>query len=454
MSEIILEGVLQPNQQLTYVHVPFDVPPNTERIEVSYSYDASIGSDPQLTGGNTIDIGIFDPSGIGFCTEGYRGWSGSARKSFFVAQTDASPGYMPGEIQAGIWHICLGAYKVAAAGCHYQITIHLTLNEKCRATFPTLLRLRETSFKNIKSDGWYKGEIHCHTVHSDGDSTPGEIVQLAESLELDFIAITDHNNRTQGIDLERLETDLILIPGYEVTTYYGHWNIWGDNGWIDFRVQKADDLSRSIVEANARGFLVSCNHPKPYGPDWAFPEVEGYSCVEVWNGPWEVLNPIALEFWEARLRQGKRLTAVGGSDHHFSKREHPAKLGHPTNYIYCAGKPSAVELLGGLRAGHNFVSESPTGPQIYLSSGTAIMGDAVERPADELLMIHVRVINGAGTHLQVIDASGVVAHQDVVGAEAAFEFAVNTTATPYIRAQVIDPTTNYVRALTNPLYLG
>jgi hypothetical protein len=451
---ITIEGVLQPNQQLTYVHLPFEVPANIGRIDVAYSYDAEISSDPELTGGNTVDIGIFDPRGIDFCTEGYRGWSGSARKSFFIAQNDATPGYMPGEIQPGTWHICLGVYKVAADGCRYQVNISLTPSEESAFAFPELLRLSDTPSERIQPDGWYKGEIHCHTVHSDGDSTPGEIVQLAESLGLDFLAITDHNNRTQGIDLARIKTNLILIPGYEVTTYYGHWNIWGDNGWIDFRVQQADDLARAVNEANARGFLMSCNHPKPYGPDWAYPEVEGYSCVEVWNGPWEGLNPIALEFWEARLRRGKRLTAVGGSDHHFSWREHPAKLAHPTNYIYCPGKPSAVELLRALRAGHAFISESPLGPQLFLAANNAIMGDQVARPTNNQVPIQVQVVNGIGAHLQVFDASGVITQIEVNSVEAKFDFTVNVAETPYIRIQLVHPETGYVSALTNPIYIA
>lgn len=451
---ITLKGVLQPEQQLTYVHLPFEVPPDTGRIDVSYSYDTAISSDPGLTGGNTVDIGIFDPRGIGFCTEGYRGWSGSARQSFFVAQKDASPGYILGEVQPGTWHICLGAYKVAANGCRYQVHINLTPAEDDQHTFPPLLQLSDKPGKKINANGWYKGEIHCHTIHSDGDSTPGEIVQLAGALGLDFLAITDHNNRTQGIDLASMETDLILIPGYEVTTYYGHWNIWGDNGWIDFRVQEADDLARSVTEANARGFLVSCNHPKPYGPDWAFPEVEGYTCVEVWNGPWEMLNPIALEFWEAQLRQGKRLTAVGGSDHHFSKREHPARLGHPTNYVYCEREPSAVGLLHAVRAGHVFISEAPDGPQLFLTSGQAIMGDSVVCPANSLLPIRLQVVNGSGAQLQVIDASGVVTQATVSSEEVVFDFEVNFAITPYVRTQLIDPETGYVRALTNPIYLA
>ena len=213
-----------------------------------------------------------------------------------------------------------------------------------------------------KAGGWYRGELHSHTYHSDGDSPAIDVVRKAEALGLDFLAITDHNSICHQVELNRIDTPLILIPGYEVTTFHGHWNIWGDQGWIDFRILTAEQMSQAIQEAVRRGFLVSCNHPRQYGPPWAFGEVEGFHCVEVWNGPWPLLNEECLAFWEAKLRNGKRFSAVGGSDNHFLKREHHASLAVPTTYIYCEGDPSAAALLDGLRAGHAFVTESPDGP--------------------------------------------------------------------------------------------
>ncbi|MBE0688626.1 MAG: phosphoesterase, partial [Anaerolineae bacterium] len=78
MTEIILSGFVGPDQTRSYLHLPFEVPTQTGRIDVRYEYSAAIGSDPQLTGGNTVDIGIFDPRGTQFHSPGFRGWSGSA----------------------------------------------------------------------------------------------------------------------------------------------------------------------------------------------------------------------------------------------------------------------------------------------------------------------------------------------------------------------------------------
>jgi len=432
--------------------VPFEVPAHTGRIDVRYSYDAAISSDPTLSGGNTIDIGIIDPRGAQFLTQGFRGWSGSARQQFHIAEASATPGYMPGPIQAGTWYICLGAYKVAEAGCRCHIEITGTPSTATSTPdFPVLLPVRGESKHRQSADGWYKGEIHCHTVHSDGDSTPDEVIAIAESLGLDFLAITDHNNRSHLVELAQKNTDLILIPGYEVTTYYGHWNIWGNAPWIDFRVQSPDDLRRAIQEAQQQGYLVSCNHPRPYGPDWAFPEVEGYTCVEVWNGPWELLNETCLAFWDAHLKKGQRLVAVGGSDFHFSKEAHIAKLAHPTVYIHCDGQPSAANLLRNLRAGHAFVTESPIGPRLDLRAGAALMGDSVSA-LDGPITLTVR--DGIGAEVQFFTAAGRVASYPVHDAVEHFEYRPEGPTGGYVRAQLADPETRHCRAVTNPIYFS
>ncbi|MBK8034393.1 MAG: PHP domain-containing protein [Chloroflexi bacterium] len=454
-QHLIINGRLTPDQTLTYVHVPFTVPEDIERIDVAYSYDAAISSDPLVSGGNTIDIGIFDPRGVDFLKAGYRGWSGSARRKFSVGRTTATPGYMPGTIFAGTWNICLGAYKVAPQGCNYQLDIRLIpAIEGADPGLPARLPLDDSKTLPIKPDGWYFGELHCHTINSDGDSTSAEIVALAEALGLDFLAIMDHNNLTHQVDLNGLQsqTRLLLIPGYEVTTYYGHWNIWGDGAWVDFRVQQPADLDRAIAFAREQGYLVSCNHPRPFGPDWAFPQVTGYDCVEVWNGPWELLNPLCLAFWEAHLQRGERLVAVGGSDHHFSHQAHEHQLGTPTVAVYIAPdqRPTARRLRDALRAGHCFITERPTGPRLTLRSGAAIMGDSL--PLTERLVLEIDVQHGAGTTLQILGTHGEIRTLAIEQDSVQLALDIALAGSSYIRAQLSDPASGHLRALTNPLY--
>src|SRR5438067_1934947 len=71
-STIMLEGFIPAEKTGSYLHLPFEVPPGTGRIDIHYSYDSAIGAEPQYSGGNTIDIGLFDERGP---VEGFRGWS-------------------------------------------------------------------------------------------------------------------------------------------------------------------------------------------------------------------------------------------------------------------------------------------------------------------------------------------------------------------------------------------
>lgn len=467
-SEIItLEGHAEPEQTLSYLHLPFNVPAGTVRIAASYAYSAAISSDPHVTGGSTVDIGIFDTRGTDFMTEGFRGWSGSARQSFFIGTDDATPGYMPGPIQPGTWYICLGLYKVAPDGCDYRVEIELTRSDDMQPVleFPARLPLRHQPEEGQPSwprsaDGWYKGELHCHTYHSDGDSDPLEVVARAEALSLDFLAITDHNVLSQLVTLNRAQTSLMLIPGCEVTTYKGHWNIWGDTtaGWIDFRILTEEAMRTAVSEALRRGYTISCNHPRPYGPEWVYDQIEGFHTMEVWNGPWEIFNSTALAFWENKLRAGQRYTAVGGSDAHFHHREHIAKLAQPTNWIYVEGDPSPAKLTEAMRAGHVFVTHGPDGARLFLTIGDAIMGDRIPRSGLQSARAAVRVEGAAGHALELYTSAGRM-HRESISSnvwETEIDLSAIDDAALYIRAQIVEESITEsdaaVTALTNPIY--
>jgi len=241
-TTITLEGFIPAEKTGSYLHLPFEVPPGTGRIDIHYSYDSAIGAEPQYSGGNTIDIGLFDERGP---VEGFRGWSGSDRADFFLASDSAAPGYMPGPILPGTWYILFGLYKLAPQGCQYKVSIGVTPG-KFDMPFPPLLSPTRTSAHLPKGlNHWYRGELHCHSVHSDGDSLPRTIIERAQSLGLDFLALTDHNILSHWADLASQHPDnLTLIPGYEVTTYRGHWNIWGGQGFIDFQIETAEQMER------------------------------------------------------------------------------------------------------------------------------------------------------------------------------------------------------------------
>ena len=66
-------------------------------------------------------------------------------------------------------------------------------------------------------------DLHIHTIYSDGDKTPKEIVNMARDMGLSTIAITDHDmidglKTLSESDLEGIE----FIPGVELTARVSH----------------------------------------------------------------------------------------------------------------------------------------------------------------------------------------------------------------------------------------
>ena len=67
---------------------------------------------------------------------------------------------------------------------------------------------------------WYKGNTHTHTLNSDGDSTPDEVVRWYREHGYQFLVLTDHNFLTEVDGLNALhgaDERFLVIRGEEVT---------------------------------------------------------------------------------------------------------------------------------------------------------------------------------------------------------------------------------------------
>jgi hypothetical protein len=459
-------------QQRTYAYLPFELPLGARRLEVAYRYSDQISSEPWLTDGNTVDLGLIDSKGHDFGAMGFRGWSGSNRDRFFLTEDEATPGYLPGALYPGTWFVHLGFYKIAPQGCQYEVTVTITHGDAPAPASPLAanvdprprLQLADQPLHAApRADGWYRGELHCHTVHSDGDSTVAEVIDAAATLGLDFLAITDHNALSHLSDMLAYQQQhsplLTLIPGCEMTTYYGHWNAWGLSDWVEFRIESERHMRQALQAAKTRKALVSGNHPRTYGPPWDYRDVTDFHCLEVWNGPWPFNNWEALGYWNSLLMQGRRMVAVGGSDMHQLKGAHREviKLGSPTTWIYCPDAPTAPNLLGALSAGHSFISESPTGPRLVLRVGQVLMGGMTVNTL--MALVQVSVQGAAGSQLILVGRAGVRVTCPIPseGFERTFMLGCSDELFLYalVQAQVLMAGGHpLVRAITNPIYFG
>src|SRR5688572_9890539 len=67
---------------------------------------------------------------------------------------------------------------------------------------------------------WFKGNLHTHTLNSDGDSTPDEVVRWYREHGYDFLVLTDHNFVTgvEGLNLTQgAPGKFLVVKGEEVT---------------------------------------------------------------------------------------------------------------------------------------------------------------------------------------------------------------------------------------------
>lgn len=199
---------------------------------------------------------------------------------------------------------------------------------------------------------WFKGNLHTHTLNSDGDSTPDDVVRWYREHGYNFVAITDHNYFTNVDGLNALHGaggKFIVIKGEEVTDRFGdkpiHVNGLNPSGFITppggrsvvAMVQNMIDAIRA-----ARG-VPSINHPN-FG--WAISadelgQVQRTKLFEVFNGHPTVNNlggggvPGLEETWDRILSSGKLLYGIAVDDAHSFKRPEDKTVPRPgTGWVW------------------------------------------------------------------------------------------------------------------------
>ncbi|MFF4254273.1 CehA/McbA family metallohydrolase [Streptomyces sp. NPDC001663] len=460
-----LRGTLLPGSP-DYVYVPFEVPSGVRELKVSYTYDKP--SVPPGTPGNALDIGVFDERGTELGGEGFRGWSGGARSEFFIRAEEATPGYVPGPVREGTWHIALGPYTVAPQGLSYEITVTLTQGEPGETPAPVYPPSRAAG----RGRAWYRGDCHLHSWHSDGRRTPAEIAALARSAGLDFINSSDHNTQASHAHwAPEAGDDLLILLGEEVTTRNGHVLALGtDPGtFVDWRYRARDGrfghFARGIRRA---GGLVVPAHPYAtcIGCAWKFGFGEA-DAVEVWNGPWTPDDEVALAAWDgalvAAVRDGDRewLPAMGNSDAH----RPPDAVGLPQTVVF-AEELTREAILAGIRAGRSYVAESKNVSLSFTVSteGGELAGIgerlAVE-DAETPVTVRAEVTGAPRCVVRFVTDQGVLFAGEPLPVTGAGTVEWRTTASyaAYVRAEVrhetaMGPVPGSMAAFTNPVFLG
>lgn len=228
-------------------------------------------------------------------------------------------------------------------------------------------------------------ELHCHTIHSDGDFQVRELLMSAKEDHLALIALTDHNTFSGWSELD--DSILPAVRGIEWTTFYGHMLVLGGKKFVDWRDARIDNIDQKINEVRAGGGIVGVAHPFQIGSPlctggrWEF-NVKNWNNVdymEIWhenfqNGSSE--NEKALKLWTSLLDRGYKIAAVYGKDWH-----RPTASGHyGCTYIDFDSVVDGDSAIRGIRMGKTVAS---TGAkfffELYKGGRAYTIGDTVKK---------------------------------------------------------------------------
>lgn len=301
---------------------------------------------------------------------------------------------------------------------------------------------------------WFKGNTHTHTLNSDGDSTPDDVVRWYRDHKYDFLVLTDHNYLTETSALQALhgaDDKFLVIPGEEVSSSFEkkplHINGLDPSRRVEAQMSGtsvADVLQKNVDAIRMANGVPHINHPN-FG--WAITAndlaaLRNNKLFEVYNGHPMVNNlggsghPGLEQVWDTILSRGILLYGVATDDaHHFKRLTDPTSSRPGQAWVVVrAAKLEARALLEALERGDFYAS---TGVELSEYQATA-----------DAIAIKVKPVAWAGYRIQFIGKGGALL-EEVQGPDATYRI---KGTEGYVRAKVLE--SNGHAAWTQPVMLG
>ena len=300
---------------------------------------------------------------------------------------------------------------------------------------------------------WYKGNTHTHTVNSDGDSTPDEVVRWYRERDYNFLVLSDHNFLTnvEGLNaLHGADEKFIVIRGEEVSDTFNRKPIHINGLNVEQTVKPQG--GKSVVEVMQRNVnairqvrgVPHINHPN-YG--WMMTaddlkQVENYRLFEIYNGHPEVNNfggggkPGLEEMWDVILSSGKLLYGIAVDDAHVFKKPWDKSAPRPgQGWIFVrAEKLSSASILEAMERG-----------DFYASTGVELTDYQVSEKSITIIINEERT---SKYRIQFIGKNGQLL-SEAIASPAVYQFRGDEA---YVRARIIE--SNGKLAWTQPVMLG
>lgn len=321
------------------------------------------------------------------------------------------------------------------------------------ALFAALVNLPKTFTSASQSQPrWYKGNTHTHTVNSDGDSTPDEVVRWYREHGYNFLVLTDHNFLTSVDGLNALhgaDGKFIVIKGEEVTDDFNRKPIHINGLDVERLVQPqggksvAETIQRDVDAIRAARGVPHVNHPN-FG--WAITtddlkQVRNDKLFEIFNGHPYVNNlggggmPGLEEMWDILLSNGKQLYGIAVDDAHTFKRPWDATAARPGQgwVMVKAEKLSATAILESLERG-----------DFYSSTGVELSDYKVE---NKTISITIKEIKSSKYRVQFIGRDGKLL-KEITSSPAVYQIRGDEM---YVRAKIIESNGKF--AWTQPVFV-
>lgn len=363
----------------------FTVPPGAGGLEIAFAYDPG-----QEFPHSLLTLSLFDPRGFRGAAHRY-----APMQTIRLGPHAATPGFLAGPVPPGEWMVEVDIHCVIArpdgAPNRYDLAIEMIASAEAGVS-PSLPVPPAARGKGRR---WYRGELHLHSTHSDGDWTPAEIAAAAAPRDLDFMVLSDHNTTSSYHEFRSVvDPRTLVIPGTEITTYNGHCLAIGVEEWIDWRTGLAGRSINEVARAvRAAGGIFVVAHPDAMPDDvctgcrWTHDDFDPAlaDAVEIWGGLWdgpEEENEGCVALWQRWLGLGHRLAATAATDAHRPKDWRGAV---PLTYVL-ADDLTRPAILDAIRAGRTYVS---SGPELYLAAAEGgVAARCAQAPPDaELRMI-------------------------------------------------------------------
>ena len=297
---------------------------------------------------------------------------------------------------------------------------------------------------------WYKGNLHTHSINSDGDSPPYEVMAWYKRNGYQFLAITDHNTFTDPAAFDTNVNDNFLLIGAEEVTNDKtvHVNAIGITNAIPVQPGSTvtEILQASIDAVRAQGAVPLINHPNFR---WAFTASEmlplkGAALLEIASGHPAVNHagdghtPSTEEMWDQLLSTGMRIFGVSVDDVHNFRQEFAVDRANPGRGWVVVRAPALTreDILAALSNGDFYASSGVELKNVASTSASLTVEIQANVPAQSRYRV---VFIGSGGRILAVSNEN----------PAQYRFLGNEG---YVRARVED--SGGRRAWTQPVFVG